>query len=163
MARGHIDATVRGGEKLRSLSADLRAAGSQGQGLRKELRKQIKIPMASMQRAVQNAIRAIPSKQRKHRLRYFMARYTKLRMRLSGSNVRVALEVDASLMPPEMRSLPRLMEYGKWRHPVFGTDKWVSQRHHEYFWVTVRPRIPEVRRAVDAALDKVARDLNEGS
>lgn len=163
MARGHIAVTVRGGEKLRSLSADLRKAGSQGQGLRKELRKQIKVPMVAMQGAVRDAIRAIPSKQRKHRLRSLMVRATKVRMRMSGNNVRVALEVDASLVPPDMRNLPGLMERGKWRHPVWGSDRWVSQQHHPYFWVTVKPRIPEVRKAVDAALDKVARDLNEGS
>lgn len=40
----------------------------------------------------------------------------------------VRIRMSAGAMPPDQRRLPKHMNYGRWRHPVFGNrDNWTTQ------------------------------------
>lgn len=57
-----------------------------------------------------------------------------------------------SLLPPEQRALPRLMNRGRWRHPVFGNrDVWVEQRpgNRGWFTDTLNAKRPAIRKAIE--------------
>lgn len=154
------DAVAAGGEQLKALARRLRAAGSEGKGLRRGMRKAVTTAVKPMQTAVKGAIEAIPTHGDKHTgLRAAMSKATKIRIRASGSTALVRLEVDPGSMPAGKQKLPALMDgrAGQWRHPYYGhRSSWFDQDSHPYFDRAVDPRIPGVRAAVRAAVKATA-------
>jgi hypothetical protein len=74
------------------------------------------------------------------------------RMRTAGARIRMR----ASAMPADQRRLPKNMNRGRWRHPVFGDrDVWVSQYVSERGWfdATFDRMKDDAVRAIDAAVD----------
>lgn len=111
-----------------------------------------------MKTAVQTAITAIPAKGPKHTgLRSAMRKATKLRVRTTGSQVGVRLEVAPGAMPAGKENLPAYMEgRARWRHPYFGTGTWVGQASHPYFDRTVMPYVVKARRGAELAVKETA-------
>lgn len=62
-------------------------------------------------------------------LRDTTARAVRVRVSTSARSAAVRIRAQQSLMPPDQRKLPRYMNRGSWRHPIFGTrTAWVVQR-----------------------------------
>ncbi|WP_084963756.1 hypothetical protein [Thermoactinospora rubra] len=96
-------------------------------------------------------------------LRDTIARSLRLVTKTGSRSARVRIEVDASKMPQDQRTLPRHLDSEKgWRHPVFGNrKKWVHQRGQPWFEVTIRRHAPKVRNDILKAMDDIA-DKIEG-
>ncbi len=80
----------------------------------------------------------------------------------------VTVRTSASRMPADQRSLPRLINYGRWRHPVFpkrGTDRkqwsWVYQTPDRvgWWWQTAEGEIPAAEVRAGQALDAIAEQI----
>lgn len=165
-----MDVRVAGGQQLRAVARDLRAAGGRGRGLRSKMRRNMVAAVKPMQAAVKSNILEIPAAGVKHTgLRRAMARAVKIRITPAGRNPVVRLWVNPALMPANQRSLPPLMEgsdgarRANWRHPVWGhRDRWVPQGSHPYFARAVMPRLAGVRAAVIAAVSETAAEVERG-
>lgn len=81
--------------------------------------------------------------------------------RLEGNFVSVGIEVNSALMPDGQHSLPLMLDGRKiWRHPVFGDmENWVGQMSHPFFAQAMVLYGPATRRAVDRAIEELARKL----
>ncbi|GGM64082.1 hypothetical protein GCM10012275_38250 [Longimycelium tulufanense] len=60
-------------------------------------------------------------------LRDSVARTVKIQTSTSGRSSAVRVRSRRKLMPEDQERLPRHMNKGRWRHPVFGGDRWVTQ------------------------------------
>jgi hypothetical protein len=126
------------------------------------MRRNIIEAVRPMKTDVQSAILALPSAGHGHTgLRAAMAKNCKIRIRASGATALVRLEVAP--MSNGRENLPAYMdgEMSPWRHPVHGhrDRKWGEQPAHPFFDRTVRPRLVEVRAAVNAAVKETARSI----
>lgn len=74
----------------------------------------------------------------------------------SATRGRAEVIVDAK-KAPEARPLEGAGK-GTFRHPVFGSDTWVEQQTHPFFFPAAAQVAPQVSRDMEAALDKIARD-----
>lgn len=158
-----LEVVTRGGESLKAVARDLKKAGDKGKQLRKGLRQALVKGMKPMRSAVQRAALGLPSHGPQHTgLRKALARATRNAINLTARSAKARLEVDPRRMPDGQKSLPAYVDGGKkpWRHPVYGNkNRWVKQDAHPFFWGAARPHIKDVRAAINAAVDKVARDL----
>ncbi len=86
-----------------------------------------------------------------------------LTMQISGgkTSASVRIKVNSKALPEDQRSLPRHMEKGTWRHPVFGDrDTWVNQTSTpDWFKGTLRKHAPAVRSAINAEVSAEMRKV----
>lgn len=153
---------VSGGTQLRRIAVKLRAAGTEGQGLRRRMRRNLVASVKPMQDAVRRNALAIPVQGTASTgLRQSIARATQIRIRANGSTAVVRLWVNPDRMPAGQWNLPAYMEgQGRaWRHPVFGGDTWVTQASHPFFKPAVAPRLIGVRQACIAAVKETAESI----
>src|SRR5262245_56732720 len=69
------------------------------------------------------------SKRAEPSLRAVVAKATKVRIRTSGKRPGVRVVVKKTTMPRGFRNAPKRLNAARgWRHPVFGSDNWVTQR-----------------------------------
>lgn len=93
-------------------------------------------------------------------LRDTVARSLRLVVKTGSRTALVRIEVDASKMPEDQRTLPRHLDSAKgWRHPVFGHKPWVAQKGRPWFAVTIRKHLPAVRANVIKAMDDIAKKI----
>ncbi|MDF2968361.1 MAG: hypothetical protein K0Q93_2139 [Nocardioidaceae bacterium] len=149
---------IAGTEDFTRLARDLKAAGTTGKGLRRELGKALRKGTAPLvdeaRRNVQGlevrgvrggasaraarAARALgkrkrvtdKARMRAHRgsgLRATVARSVSATVDTGGATARLRVRAAQAKMPPDQRKLPRYLNRGSWRHPVFGRDPWVEQ------------------------------------
>lgn len=70
-------------------------------------------------------------------LRASIARALRAYQRDRGASVGVRIAVNTANLPEDQRRLPRHMDRGQWRHPVFGNrNAWVSQTVTPEGWFT---------------------------
>jgi hypothetical protein len=155
---------------LKALNKALKAH-EDGKELRKQLSKELRAAVRPMVPAIRAAWLAAPShghdtatrgRQGAPDLRKLLARSTRAQVRLTGKEAGVRVRTDGRKMPDRMKSLPAYAEGIKprWRHPVFGNrDAWVTQRPFPRFYATARPDEARAREAVEAAVDKIRRQL----
>jgi hypothetical protein len=142
------------------------------------LRKRLRTEMAPAKALVQQAVLATPSAGSSgagHTARGGKSgKSTGLRQRISqlltatatttGNSPSVKITVRTSGMPGGQGGLPMLLEGRKpWRHPVYGSDTWVSQAAHPYFYKTLNATAPKWRAAVLSAMRDVAAYVNSRS
>lgn len=175
---------IEGTAQFRQLAKDLKAAGRGD--LRKEMAKALregaKPVVEKMQRNVEGiattgarggasarAARAAKrlgkrkagdkAKLRAHRssgLRAAAARTVKAKVTTGGKSASVRIKSDAKTMPWGQKSLPGLMNDGKWRHPVFANrDVWVTQTVNPAGWFD-RPAQQSGPKVRDNAIETVA-------
>lgn len=90
-------------------------------------------------------------------LRDTVARSLRLTVKTGSKTPRIRIEVDASKMPEDQRTLPKHLDSVKgWRHPVFGHDPWTRQKGRPWFKVTIERHAPAVRARILKAMDDVA-------
>ncbi len=100
--------------------------------------------------------------QRRAGLRQSIAAAIKVEIK-TGSRAAVRIKVDEKKLPPDQQTLPRRLDDPRgWRHPVFGDrEVWVRQQGGPWFESTIRRHLDATRKAVLAAMDEVARELDK--
>lgn len=96
-------------------------------------------------------------------LRTAIAAGVDTKVRLGGDHVVVAVKVSKDGMPRGFRNAPKRLNSRKgWRHQVYGTDTWVSQRAlpPEWFDRAMRLRQPTARRAAERAVNRMAERIS---
>lgn len=103
-------------------------------------------------------------------LRESVARGMRITAAERKGEMTVTVRTSASRMPPDQRTLPRLINYGRWRHPVFpkpGTGRkewtWVYQTPDRvgWWWKTAEGEIPAAMTRTNQALDEIAKQISE--
>ncbi|YCK35179.1 hypothetical protein ACNF49_14150 [Actinomadura sp. ATCC 39365] len=93
-------------------------------------------------------------------LRATVARSLRLVTKTGSRLPRVRIEVDASKMPQDQRTLPKHLDSVKgWRHPTFGHDPWTTQHGRPWFSVTIERHLPAVRAHILKAMDDIANKI----
>ncbi len=164
--------SVTGQRELKVLAAKLKAAGSEGNGLKTELRRGLRKAATPMLNAVKTRVRGISIKgvrgggrwaRYAHRpkakslgLRDSVADAMQIQTRMGGEPS-VRLRVNTSRLPANQRKLPRYMNQSEgWRHPVFGNrEAWAQQTGEPYWQETLIPFGPQVRREVIEVVNDV--------
>lgn len=145
---------VGGAAELRAVSRRLAAAGRGD--LRRELQRAVSRNVEPLVADVRAAARALPSSGRYN---------TGLRNRIAGAVQfepradRTSITVDRARMPAGKGGLPAAMDKTRFRHPVFGTDRWVTQRSRPWFKRPIKAQEARLAAAVQAAVDRLAAEL----
>lgn len=103
-------------------------------------------------------------------LRDTIARGMRITYSDRGKEAKATVKATSTAMPEGQKNLPRLVNYGRWRHPVFpkpGTSRkqwtWVYKKPSRpgWWWVTANKEVPATRELFERALadieDKVGR------
>jgi hypothetical protein len=151
------------GTDLRVLSAKLRAAGASRQ-VRRKLSRGLRSAASPLVPAVRASIAAIPAHGPDHSgLRKRMQKATRLKVRTTGREAQVTILVDPKRMPDGQKALPQYMEgvegHTRWRHPVWGHDRWVTQESHPYFFPVVRPAGAAARAEVSKVVAEITHEI----
>lgn len=84
------------------------------------------------------------------------------RVDLARGRVGYTLYVNVRKSAPHGRVFEGITHDGpsQFEHPVYGhlARKWAEQKTRPYLWPSVRGRAPEMRRAVEQAVDRAARE-----
>lgn len=95
-----------------------------------------------------------------------IARSVVVSTRYSGRNTGVNIRASGAKMPEtNMRRLPRYVDRGSWRHPVFGNPKaWVTQASWAPGWFldTGKQQLPAVRDDINKTITDYVRYLASG-
>lgn len=181
-----MDVRITGAEQLGALARRLRSAGGEGKQLRKELLKAIRSGAKPALTDTRKEVRTIPvtgvrgggrKAREEHQfgrskgdegrrrtrarkgsgLRDTVARSLRLVVKTGSKTPRVRIEVDASKMPEDQKTLPRHLDSAKgWRKPTFGHDPWTTQHGRPWFSVTIERHAPAVRASILNAMDDIA-------
>lgn len=109
----------------------------------------------SIKSKAQQLVRAEPSHGRRHTgLRETVAQSISVDVSARGATVSVDMPGTSE------DSLPRDLNTGTWRHPVFGTRKWVTQHvTADWFSVPVEQESHDVKNNIQDDLDRAARHV----
>ncbi|PAZ15684.1 hypothetical protein CLM62_12875 [Streptomyces sp. SA15] len=79
----------------------------------------------------------------------------------TGGNPGATVWVDKGRLPPDLKNMPKVINEGRIRHPVFGNRRrWTNQYASPPWWdTTVRRHTPRMEREVARVLDDVRRRL----
>ncbi|MFI6296704.1 hypothetical protein ACIBEJ_34300 [Nonomuraea sp. NPDC050790] len=184
-----VDVRIQGAEQLGELAKRLKAAGNDGKKLRKELLKSIRAGAKPALADTRRVVKTIPvvgargggrkareghqfdrskgdegkRRDRARRgagLRDTVARSLRLVVKTGSRTPLVRIEVDASKLPEDQRTLPRHLDSKRgWRHPTFGREPWVDQRGRPWFAVTIRKHLPAMRTRVITAMNDIAKKV----
>jgi hypothetical protein len=79
----------------------------------------------------------------------------------TGASPGATVWVDKGRLPPDLKNMPKVINEGRIRHPVFGNrSRWVNQYASPPWWdTTVRRHTPRMEREVARVLDDVRRRL----
>jgi hypothetical protein len=149
---GEGDIVILGAEQLAAVTRRLKAAGSQGKGLRKELLQRIRIAAKPLVEDVRNsAMDTLPNAGGlNRRVRTGIG----IRTRAAGNSVGVRVVA-------KNRYAIKGMDQGRLRHPVFGNrDNWVKQSVPPgWFTRPVEAGADEARKGALDAIDHIARKV----
>jgi hypothetical protein len=74
--------------------------------------------------------------------------------------VGVYIVASGKSLPESQRRLVRSFNRPTFRHPVFGDrTSWVVQQGHPYFDKTIEAKEPEVRKAIEDAIDTATKAM----
>ena|SRR5215467_11406090 len=135
-----------------------------GKQLRKELVADLKAAVAPGAAAVADKLRAIPhasASTAKPPLGSYLAARTKVQVRTGGRATGVAVRIQRT---PNLRGFTfaaKRLNRDSWRHPVFGSDRWVDQDSpiRGYFDDTLSADREKYRAAVLEVLTKLAKRI----
>lgn len=148
------------GKDLNEVSRELRRMNDKE--IKKRFRQELRAAAAPLVPAVRASISAIPAKgPASTGLRRRLSRAVKLSVKTAGKQAAVTLVVAAERMPSGQKALPAYMEGTKprWRHPVYGHDRWVTQPAHPYFYKVVLPLGASSRVAVNKVISGITKDI----
>ncbi len=153
---GGVDVTVTGAEQLRALSADLKAAGSAGVGLRRELLAGMRAlgrPLADKAKA--SARSTLPKRGGLNE--WVASSDVKVRNNLTGSTSRVGMRLVATKGGHDLQDI----DGGSVRHMVFGhRDRWVNQQVPDgWFTHPLEQSVPEVQAMLTVTMAVIAKRI----
>lgn len=150
---------------LKRLVVALRKEGD-GKELRKDLVKGLRTAVAPAAQAAKAAILSMPSSggERSGRgLRAAVAAGVRVEVRTAGK-VGVFVVAKSTGMPRGFLNAPKRLNAKKWRHPVHGTKKWVTQVGKPgWFDNTVTDAKPAANRAAADAMDSMAKRIDQST
>ena len=161
---------VQGAEQLRALARDLRKH-AEGREIRRDMVRNLRGVANEAVQAERHAVLALPSKEENARrgrrpLRRRFASATQARVRTGGRDAGVSIVLNPKKMPPGQANLPaywnREPGFTRLRHPVFGTDTYVTQPVTPWFYETARRFETLAQRRLLDVLDATADDLERG-
>lgn len=164
---------ITGTGQLIELSRRLKAAG--GPRLKANFARRIRHAAEPLKTGMQQTIRSLPIRSEGRKpgkrggpspttrpLRATVAEAVRISVR-TGGNPGARIWVDRGRLPPDLRSMPSVMNRadGRIRHPVFGNKKrWANQWTTPLWWEkTVRAHQPRMEREVARIVDDVKNDL----
>lgn len=149
-----VELRTRGADQLRELSRALKKAGRGD--LRKRMLQEIRTEARPIVAKTKQAALDIPATKGVSRgTRRAIAAAVGLQVRQSGVRIRVNTKKLG-----QREALPRGFESPRgWRHPVPGTNQWVRQAGHPWFFPTIQANTDELRRKVVRVLDEIADEL----
>lgn len=155
--------------QLLELSRRLRAAS--GAPVQQNFARRIRRAAEPLHRDLQDAIRSlnIASPGRSTRggpspttrpLRATIADAIRISVRTTG-DPGARVWVDKSRLPPDLRNMPKVINTGRIRHPVYGNRRrWVTQTATPLWWDrTVRAHESRMRSEVERVTDDIRRQL----
>lgn len=79
----------------------------------------------------------------------------------TGASPGARVWIDRSALPPDLRGMPRVMNTGRIRHPVFGNRRrWATQTTTPLWWEsTIRQHRPRMEREIERILRDVRQRL----
>ena len=140
-------------------------AEADGKALRRDLVRGLKAAVEPAAAAARASILGMGVRGLSHAepgLRSSVARATKVSVRTSGKRAGVRVLVKKHSMPRGFFNAPKRLNSRKgWRHPVFGSDRWVLQRGKPgWFDDTLEKAKPAATAAAAAALETVAKRIS---
>jgi hypothetical protein len=154
---------------LLELSRRLRAVNEQS--VRSSMHRRIRRAAEPLHRDLQRTVRSLPISSPGGRgrsgpsptsrpLRATIAAAIRISVRTTG-NPGARVWIDRAALPPDLRNMPKVMNTGRIRHPVFGNRRrWATQTTTPMWWeTTIRRHRPRMEREVERVLDDVRRRL----
>jgi hypothetical protein len=82
-------------------------------------------------------------------------------VRTSARSASVQIKVRSAMLPPDQRGLPRYMNLGRWRHPVFGRGRWVTQTTNPPGWFdrSMQRHGTKIRDRAVGVVDEIIREI----
>jgi hypothetical protein len=165
------DIRILGTGQLLELQRRLRAAGHEN--LRSSMQRRIRRAAEPLRDDLQTAIQqtSIRSQGRSTRrggpspttrpLRATIAAAIRISVRNTSGAAGARVWIDRSALPPDLRNMPKVINEGRIRHPVYGNRKrWATQWAQPPWWdTTVRRHTPRMEREVARVIDDVRRHL----
>ncbi|WP_155054590.1 hypothetical protein [Streptomyces blattellae] len=165
------DVRILGTGSLLELSRRLRAAG--GENIRASMHRRVRRAAEPLRDDLQSTMRGLnirsqgrgsgnrggPSPTTRP-LRATIADAIRISVR-TGGDPGATVWVDKGRLPPDLKNMPKVINEGRIRHPVFGNRRrWVNQYAPPLWWdTTVRRHLPRMEREVARVLDDVRRRL----
>ncbi|MFE7444561.1 hypothetical protein ACFU7X_29400 [Streptomyces chartreusis] len=155
---------------LLELSRRLRAAGNEN--IRQSMHRRIRRAAEPLRSELQSTMRGLdirppgrttrpggPSPTTRP-LRATIADAIRISVR-TGASPGATVWVDKGRLPPDLKNMPKVINDGRIRHPVYGNRrKWVTQWAQPPWWdSTVRRHLPRMEREVARIVDDVRRRL----
>ncbi|MFD9306138.1 hypothetical protein ACFWCB_26375 [Streptomyces sp. NPDC060048] len=163
------DIRIVGTGALLVLSRRLRAVNETA--VRSSMHRRIRRAAEPLHRDLQRTVRALPisSPGRPGRggpspttrpLRSTIAAAIRISVRTTG-NPGARVWIDRAALPPDLRGMPKVMNTGRIRHPVFANrSRWATQTTTPLWWEsTIRRHRPRMDREVERVLDDIRRRL----
>ena len=101
-------------------------------------------------------------------LRDTVARGMRITYADRGKEAKATVKTTSASMPAGQKNLPRLINYGRWRHPVFpqpGTGRkdwtWVYQHPHRvgWWWATAEKELPSASVILQRGLSNIEQQV----
>ncbi|OLZ72607.1 hypothetical protein AVW11_04055 [Streptomyces amritsarensis] len=94
-------------------------------------------------------------------LRATIAAAIRLSVRTTG-NPGARVWIDRAALPPDLRGMPKVMNTGRIRHPVYGNRRrWATQTTTPLWWEqTIRRHRPRMEREVERILGDIRRRID---
>ncbi len=91
-------------------------------------------------------------------LRNAIAGSVRVSTKTGGHEASVSVTAGSSKLPADQRGLPQALNKGRWRHPYFGTSRWVTQQVSPPGWFTktAAESAPFVTAQMAQTIDKYA-------
>jgi len=165
------DIRLLGTGQLLELQRRLRAAGHEN--LRASMQRRIRRAAEPLRNDLQSAIQTThirppgrttrpggPSPTRRP-LRATIAAAIRISVRTTGGTAGARIWIDRSALPPDLVNMPKKINEGRIRHPVYGNRRrWVTQWAQPPWWdTTVRRHTPRMEREVARIVADVRRRL----
>lgn len=154
-----VDLKVTGAAELAALARRLKEQGQSGKLMRRDLLREIRKEARPAADDAKASIQRWSTPPEDRGLRQKIAAGIRVRTRLTGKRVGVRITVSKV----DGTNLPRRINKGYWRHPVFGTDRWVVQSGKPgWFDSAIQAHARQVRRGVQRAMKRTAERIARG-
>lgn len=169
---------VTGADQLRRVTRELKGSANP-RAMRREMTRELRLAVRPAVLAARQAARSLPAEHSSvqqrdrrgrfasgfhsgHNLRRQMARSINTQVRTGGRSAGVKVRMSKRTLG-ELWPAARMLDRSSWRHPVFGSDRWVPQDGVlGWFERANRAQASSVRAGLKRVLDRLERRLVRG-